>query len=98
MLPRGDKQFLETPWYGSRLSLGTLPRNTLPGSEWRGKGRLLDNIFIERLWHSMKYECVYLHAWESGSDAKVGVKEWMEFYKRKRPHSALDGKPLAVVY
>ena len=38
-----------------------------------GKGRFLDNIFVERLWRSLKYECVYLHAWETGSEAKAGV-------------------------
>lgn len=38
-----------------------------------GKGRCIDNVFIERLWRSLKYECVYLHAWETGSQAKVGV-------------------------
>ena len=63
-----------------------------------GKGRFLDNIFIERLWRSMKYECVYLHAWETGSQAKAGIRKWMEFYNQKRPHSALGGKPPAVVY
>jgi putative transposase len=63
-----------------------------------GKGRFLDNIFVERLWRSLKYECVYLHAWESGSEAKAGVKKWMEFYNHKRPHSALGGRPPAVVY
>ena len=46
----------------------------------------------------LKYECVYLHAWETGSEAKVGVGKWIEFYNRKRPHSALGGKPPAVVY
>ncbi|RUW79515.1 hypothetical protein EOA28_07915 [Mesorhizobium sp. M2A.F.Ca.ET.067.02.1.1] len=40
------------------------------------KGRCLDNIFIERLWRSLKYECVYLHAWETGSQAKAGVGRW----------------------
>ncbi len=63
-----------------------------------GKGRFLDNIFVERLWRSMKYECVYLHAWETGSQAKAGIKKWMDFYNQKRPHSALGGKPPAVVY
>jgi putative transposase len=62
------------------------------------KGRFLDNIFIERLWRSLKYECVYLHAWETGSVAKSGIGKWMEFYNHKRPHSALGGKPPAVVY
>lgn len=63
-----------------------------------GKGRFLDNIFVERLWRSMKYECVYLHAWETRSEVKAGIRKWMEFYNRKRPHSALGGKPPAVVY
>ncbi|MDX1744291.1 MAG: IS3 family transposase [Ruegeria sp.] len=63
-----------------------------------GKGRFLDNIFVERLWRSLKYECVYLHAWETGSEAKAGVGRWFEFNNRKRPHSALGGKPPAVVY
>lgn len=63
-----------------------------------GKGRFLDNIFVERLWRSLKYECVYLHAWETGSEAKAGVRKWIEFYNHKRPHSALGGKPPAVVY
>jgi putative transposase len=63
-----------------------------------GKGRFLDNIFVERLWRSLKYECVYLHAWETGSEAKAGVRKWMEFYNQNRPHSALGGKTPAVVY
>ena len=63
-----------------------------------GKGRFLDNIFVERLWRSLKYECVYLHACETGSEAKAGVGRWIEFYNRKRPHAALGGKPPAVVY
>ncbi len=63
-----------------------------------GKGRFLDNIFGERLWRSLKYECVYLHAWETGSEAKAGAGCRIEFYNRKRPHSALGGKPPAVVY
>ena len=63
-----------------------------------GKGRFLDNIFIERLWRSMKYECVYLHAWETGTEAKAGIRKWMTFYSNRRPHSALGGKPPAVFY
>jgi putative transposase len=42
-----------------------------------GKGRFLDNIFVERLWRTLKYECVYLHAWETGSEAKAGIRKWM---------------------
>ncbi|MCT4609911.1 MAG: integrase core domain-containing protein, partial [Pelagimonas sp.] len=58
----------------------------------------LANIFVERLWRSLKYECVYLHAWETGSAAKAGVGKWIDFDNRNRPHSALGGKPPAVVY
>ena len=63
-----------------------------------GKGRFLDNIFVERLWRSLKYECVCLHAWETRSDARVGIAKWVEFYNHKRPHSAHGGPPPDVVY
>lgn len=63
-----------------------------------GKGRCIDNVFIERLWRSLKYECVYLHAWDSGSQAKAGIARWMTFYNHHRPHSALGGTPPAVFY
>ena len=63
-----------------------------------GKGRCLDNIFIERLWRSLKYECVYLHAWETGSQAKAGIGRWITFYNHQRPHAAHGGQPPAVVY
>ncbi|WP_353144943.1 integrase core domain-containing protein, partial [Paracoccus sp. (in: a-proteobacteria)] len=62
------------------------------------KGRCLDNIFIERLWRFIKYECVYLHAWETGSQAKVGVGRWIIFHNHKRPHAAHGGQPPAMVY
>jgi len=58
----------------------------------------LDNIFIERLWRSLKYECVYLHAWETGSQAKAGVGRWITFYNHQRPHATHGGKTPAVVY
>jgi putative transposase len=63
-----------------------------------GKARYLDNIFIERLWRSMKYECVYLHAWETGSQARAGIGRWMTFYNHQRPHTAHGGQPPAMVY
>ncbi|WP_442583664.1 IS3 family transposase [Mesorhizobium sp. ASY16-5R] len=63
-----------------------------------GKGRCLDNIFIERLWRAMKYECVYLHAWETGSQAKAGIGRWITFCNHQRPHAAHGGQPPAVVY
>jgi putative transposase len=63
-----------------------------------GKGRFLDNIFIERLWRSLKYECVYLHAWETGSEARAGLRTWFDFYNHRRPHAALDGRSPDMVY
>jgi putative transposase len=56
-----------------------------------GKGRWMDNVFIERLWRSLKYECVYLHAFENGTEARNGIGAWMKFYGAQRPHSALTG-------
>jgi len=58
----------------------------------------LDNIFIERLWGTLKYECVYLHAWEAGSETKAAIRKWMTFYNHQRPHFALGGKPPALVH
>ncbi|MBL3560152.1 DDE-type integrase/transposase/recombinase [Rhodovulum sulfidophilum] len=63
-----------------------------------GKGRYLDDIFIERLWRTLKYECVYLHAWDTGSQARAGVRNSMEFYNHRRPHKALGDQPPAVIY
>jgi putative transposase len=56
-----------------------------------GRGRWLDNVFIERLWRSLKYECVYLHAFETGSDLRNGLSCWINYYNGERPHSALGG-------
>ena len=57
-----------------------------------GKGRFLDNIFVERLWRSLKYECVYLHSWSGGREARAGIGQWITFYNQRRPHSALGGR------
>jgi putative transposase len=57
-----------------------------------GKGRWMDNVFIERLWRSLKYECVYLHAFETGSELRGGLTQWVGYYNAKRPHSSLDGR------
>lgn len=63
-----------------------------------GRGRCIDNIFIERLWRSLKYECVYLRAWETGSQARADIGQWMTFYNHQRPHAAHGGQPPALVY
>ncbi len=57
-----------------------------------GKGRWMDNVFIERLWRSLKYECVYLHAFETGSETRHGIGSWIDFYNQDRPHSSLGGR------
>jgi putative transposase len=57
-----------------------------------GKGSWRDNVFVERLWRSIKYEEVYLHAYESVSQAKAGIARYIEFYNTRRPHSTLDKK------
>jgi putative transposase len=63
-----------------------------------GRGRFLDNIFIERLWRSLKYEAVYLHELANGLEARRVIGEWMTFYSLERPHSSLEGKTPAQVY
>lgn len=56
-----------------------------------GRGRWMDNVFIERLWRSLKYECVYLHAFDTGSELRAGLTRWISYYNTRRPHSALRG-------
>ena len=63
-----------------------------------GRGRCLDNVFIERLWRSLKYEAVYLRELEDGFEAQRVIHEWIEFYNEVRPHSALDGRMAREVY
>lgn len=55
-----------------------------------GKGCWRDNVFVERLWKSIKYEEVYLHAYEKVSAARSGIGRYLEFYNKRRPHSAPD--------
>ena len=57
-----------------------------------GRGRWMDDVFIERLWRSLKYDCVYLHAFETGSEARAGLTKWIGYYNAGRPHSALAGR------
>ncbi len=57
-----------------------------------GKGRWMDNVFIERLWRSLKYEQVYLAEYSTGSQARAGIGWWMDFYNERRPHSSLDDR------
>jgi len=63
-----------------------------------GKGRYLDNIFVERLWRSIKYEEVYLKAYQTVAEARVGINAYLEFYNHQRPHQALGYRTPAEVY
>ena len=57
-----------------------------------GKGAWRDNVFVERLWRSVKYEEVYLRAYDSVSVARASIGRYLDFYNRKRPHSSLDAR------
>ena len=63
-----------------------------------GKGCWRDNVFVERLWKSVKYEEIYLHGYETVADAKTALTRYFDFYNRRRPHSTLDGKTPDTVY
>ena len=63
-----------------------------------GKGRWKDNVFVERLWKSVKYEEVYLKAYGSMAEARKGLGEYFEFYNRRRHHQGLDSKTPDMVY
>jgi putative transposase len=74
---------------------------TLAASDIRismdGRGRWMDNVFIERLWRSLKYEDVYLKGYADGREARAGIGSWIAFYNARRPHQALgDRTPMAV--
>src|SRR5665811_2056672 len=63
-----------------------------------GRGRWMDNVFIERLWRSLKYECVFLNAFETGSEAGTGIGRWIGYYNTNRPHSTFGGRTPDEVY
>ena len=63
-----------------------------------GKGRALDNIFIERLWRSVKYEHVYLHEYGSPREARIGIRQYLTHYNEHRPHSSLAYQTPEAIY
>jgi putative transposase len=63
-----------------------------------GKAAWRDNVFIERFWKTLKYEEVYLHAYEAGSDARAGLGGYITNYNQERPHSSLGGRTPDMVY
>jgi putative transposase len=63
-----------------------------------GKGSWRDNVFVERLWRSVKYEEVYLRAYDSVTEARASIGRYLDFYNRKRPHSSLDARTPDYAY
>ena len=63
-----------------------------------GKGRWVDNVFVERLWRSLKYEEVYLKAYNSVAEARLGIGNYFQFYNRERRHQSLDRQTPEQVY
>jgi len=63
-----------------------------------GKGRWVDNVFIERLWRSLKYEEVYLSAFENIPKAREGIRRWIDFYNQRRKHQALEKRTPDTTY
>lgn len=84
-------QFTSEEWLGCLKSAGVQ-------ISMDGKGRWIDNVFIERLWRSVKYEEVYLHAYENGSEARAGLTKYFEFYNARRTHQSHDYRTPDAVY
>ena len=76
---------------------GTLKRHGVMIS-MDGKGRCMDNIFVERLWRSLKYEEVYLHAYATVAEARAGIAAWLSFYNEERQHQSLGYRTPRQIY
>ena len=83
--------------FTSRAFTGVLEKQVIAIS-MDGRGRALDNVFIERLWRSLKYEDVYLRGYETASELKVGLTKYFHFYCHERPHQALENRTPGEVY
>jgi len=83
--------------FTSQAFTGLLKENDIRIS-MDGKGAWRDNVFVERLWRSVKYEEVYLHAYDSVSSARAGLDRYFRFYNGRRPHSSLDRQTPDQVY
>jgi len=63
-----------------------------------GRARWVDNVMIERLWRTLKYDCIYLNAFETGSEARTCIGTWIRKYNEERPHSSLDDRTPCEAY
>jgi len=84
-------QFTSPEWTGRLESLGI-------AVSMDGKGRWMDNVFIERLWRSLKYEDIYLRGYGTVGELQTGISQWIERYNAWRPHQALGNETPAHVY
>jgi putative transposase len=89
----GKPDILNTAQGGQFTSFAftNVPRENGIRISMYGRGRWPDNVFIERLCRSLKYECAYLNAFETGSEARAGIGRRIDFHNRLRPHTALGG-------
>ena len=85
------------PQYTSNAFLSILEANEIQIS-MDGRGRALDNVFVERLWRSVKYENIYLNEYSSVSALKAGLEEYFRFYNQDRPHQSLGYQTPNEVY
>ena len=83
--------------FTSSAFISVLEQNTIQIS-MDGKGCWCDNVFVERLWKSVKYEEIYLHGYDTVSIARQALNRYFDFYNRRRPHSTLDGKTPDTAY
>jgi len=83
--------------FTSRAFVGLMKENGIRIS-MDGKNSWRDNVFVERLWRSVKYEDIYLRAYESVSAVRAGLGKYFNFYNNRRPHSSLDGRTPDQVY
>ena len=75
--------------FTSEVFIGVLTRNRVAIS-MDGKGAWRDNVFVERLWRTVKYEEVYLRAYDTVAEARASIRQYLRFYNSRRPHSSLD--------
>ena len=100
MLKYGTPEIMNTDQgsqFTSSAFIGVLEQHKIQIS-MDGKGCWRDNVFIERLWKSVKYEEVYLHGYETVTAARQALARYFDFYNRRRPHSAIDGKTPDMAY
>jgi putative transposase len=99
-LSKGTPKIINTDQgsqFTSNIWINTLLKNEI-GISMDSKGRCLDNVYAERFWRSLKQEEVYLNPYDSVSEARGRIGQYIEFYNRQRPHQSLDYKTPAEVY